>query len=132
MSDDFSPRRLAENEVVFRQRNEKITKDLEALQKTAEAEGHDAIAQNAKNDSEVPLHFYCECSDEKCRQRIILKPKEYRELHANSSQFIIVPGHRVPEVERVVATTDQYHVIEKYMTPPESAEQLNPTPLNKA
>lgn len=129
MSDEYSERRLVENEVVFRQRNEQITKDLEALQKAAESEGHDSIAQNAKYDSGVPLHFYCECSDENCRQRIVLKPKEYSELHANSSQFIVIPGHHVPKIERVVLTTGNYEVVEKYITPPATADHLNPTPL---
>lgn len=125
-----SERRLVENQVLFRQRNEKIAQDLAALKKAAAAEGHEKIAQNVEQHIDKPLHFYCECADEKCRQRIVLKPSEYQELHQNSSQFVLLPGHNLPGMERVVLSRDAFIIVEKYETPPSAPDALNATTLD--
>ncbi len=114
MNKKMSERRLAENQVLFRQKNEQVASDLEALKKAAESEGRGSLVP----DSDVPLHFYCECSNTDCRQRIILTTSQYKELHQNSSQFILVTGHEVPNIERVVFRNDKYEVVEKFQTPP--------------
>ena len=124
----MSERRLAENEVLFRQNNIQVQKSLEKLRKTAKAEGRESLLP----ETDMPLQFYCECSDENCKQRIILNPTEYSDLHQNSSQFILIPGHNVPRVERTVKITDKYIVVEKYKAPPESPEQLNTTDTHNA
>jgi hypothetical protein len=126
MSELLSERRLAENQVIFRQNNELVQKNLEKLRKTAIAEGRESLLP----DIDMPLHFYCECSDENCRQRIILKPSEYNDLHQNSSQFILLPGHDIAEVERTVKATDKFIVVEKFKTPPKSSGELNKTDLD--
>lgn len=127
-----SVRRLAENQVVFRQRNEQVSKDLAALKQKAESEGHDVIAQNIEDNLDKPLHFYCECSDENCRQRIVLKPNEYNDLRQNSSQFLIISGYEVPQIERVVFKRDNFVVVEKFETPPQAADELNSTDLGNS
>jgi hypothetical protein len=117
-----SERRLVENEVIFRQHNEKVQQDLEALRDEAKTEGHDILPRE-----DMSVHFYCECAKETCHERIVLTPDEYKEFHQNSSQFIVLPGHNFPEVERIVLTNDKLMVVEKYITPPPTASQLNPT-----
>jgi hypothetical protein len=112
MSDDLSERRLAENELAFRKSNEKVTKELDQLKEAAEKDGHEQLAQG----TDIPLQFYCECSNMGCRKRITFTPGKYKELHQNSNQFILVPGHEVAEVERVVFRGDSYIVVEKYKT----------------
>ena len=124
MAETPSQRRLAENEVVFRQTNQQIPKNLAAVKELAEEDNQQSIV---KNIDDIPVSFYCECSDEKCRERIVLKPAEYTALHQNSSQFIVIPGHEVPTIERVVNKSNDYLVVEKYETPPETATELNPT-----
>ena len=128
MDEPVSERRFAENEVIFRQKNEKLTDELAMFKSSADAEGHGELADNI----DIPLHFYCECSDDKCRQRIVLTPSEYKQLHQNRRQFVLVPGHQVAEFERVVTTTDKYIVVEKRKLPPESANTMNATPLDKS
>lgn len=114
MDDHLSERRLAKNEVVFRQANQQVQKFMQE--------------QNAgKKDKESELHFYCECSNENCRERVMLTPTKYGKLHKNSSQFVIKPGHSVAEVEKVVKTAPDYEVVEKYRSPPSSAAELEPT-----
>lgn len=125
MTASTSERRLAENQVIFRRKNESATKNLKALKDAAESEGIDSLL----GDIDVPLHFFCECSDENCKQRIVLKPSEYEELHQNSSQFVLLPGHNVPEIERTVRKNEKLIVVEKFMTPPKAGDKLNNTDL---
>ena len=122
---DEQQRKYAENEVVFRKANEAATKELEALQQTSTSEGEHDLAPN----DELPMYFYCECADEKCHERIRLTKREYEDLHQSSDQFVILPGHNVPEVERIVQNNQSWMVVEKIVTPPSDAEELNKTKL---
>lgn len=128
MTEPISNRRLAENEVVFRRMNEQIPESLEALKEAADSEGHGSVV----SDIDTPIHFYCECSDENCRQRLVLRPSEYKEFHQNSSQFVIVPGHQVAAIERIIYNDEKIMVVEKFETPPQTATTLNPTSANNS
>jgi hypothetical protein len=44
---------------------------------------------------------------------------EYEAVRAESTHFAVVPGHVVPDIERVVAQNDRYSVVEK--TDPDAA-----------
>jgi hypothetical protein len=123
----LSERRYAENEVAFREANHKIQDELDQISAQAQAEGHPF----AEHES-LQLHFYCECADEKCRERVVLSLRDYREAHANVSRFVLLPGHEVPEVERVVRREPTYMIVEKFVTPPGHAEKLNKTRLDKS
>lgn len=114
MLEELSERRMAENEVIFRQINEQVPQRLEALKTAAESDGNDSLVQ----DIDMPLQFYCECSDKNCRQRLTIRPSEYKELHQNRSQFVLVPNHEIPKIERVVFKDKNLQVVEKYETPP--------------
>lgn len=126
MTDSVQAQRLVENEVMFRQANEQVPKDLQELKRASDADGEPALARNL----DMPLHFYCECSDENCRTRIKLKPSKYAELHQNSSQFIVLPGHQVVAIEKIILETPSYFVVEKFVTPPTEANQLNRTDVD--
>jgi hypothetical protein len=39
--------------------------------------------------------------------------QEYEAIHCDSRRFAVVPGHAWPEIERVVAGTTRYEVVEK-------------------
>lgn len=128
MTDQVSERRLAENELIFRQANQKVSQSFAHLKSSVE-EGKDG---DWLPDLEATIHFFCECSDEKCRQRIKLKQSKYEELHQNGSQFVLLPGHNHPKVERVMQSTDDYIVVEKYIAPPPSGKKLNLTDLQNS
>lgn len=125
MKKSTSLRRLVENEVVFRRANEKVQKRLKDLNIQAKADGHTPLVRN----DDLPLHFFCECSDENCRERIVLKSSKYESLHKNRRQFIVLPNHQAPIVERVIIKQPEYAVVEKSITPPENVSGLKPTPL---
>lgn len=130
MGENFSERRLVENEVFFRQENERMRKGLQSLKLKAQAEGFDDLYDDF--EKETPLHFYCECADEKCRNRIVLTPSIYKQLHASAVQFIVQPGHEIPEVERVVRREKEYLVIEKFTMPPTKvSKKIHRTNLKK-
>lgn len=121
-----SQRRQIENEVVFRKANEKVQIDLSKLRKLAEANGDVALVPS----DDLVLHFYCECSDENCRQRIELSLSKYKKLHQDRKQFIICPNHEAVSIEKVVASNAKFSVVEKFFNPPETAASLNTTPIN--
>lgn len=115
MTRELSERRLAENEVLFRQQNEQIAQFVKE--------------QGDELGTAMPkLHFYCECSFEKCQKRLIFTAERFGKLHRNKSQFVVIPGHMYPEYERVVKHTSKYDVVEKFSEPPEKATALHKVP----
>jgi len=126
MGQSLSEIRWAENEVIFRKANEAVVRNVASTKTIAEEEEQKEFV---KGLDDTPLLFCCECADEKCRERIPLTPKTYEEQHRNSSQFILIRGHHIPQIERVVFESGDYIVVQKYMTPPDpdTVEKLNPT-----
>ena len=90
-------RRLAENEVIFKQ----INKDVEGFL-------YDVGVENL-----LTAPFYCECSNIQCHERIEMAPADYERIHKNPKRFIVLNGHEVPAVERVIERHDMYNVVEK-------------------
>lgn len=127
-SQSRSERRQIENEVVFRKANEKVQEGLQKLEAMAKAEGVHSIIP----DKDMPLHFYCECSDENCRERIVLSLSKYEKLHKDRSRFIVLPNHETAAIEDVVYEQSKYAVVDKKETPPEDASILKRTSVNNA
>ena len=114
MTDMFSERRLAENEVIFRELNERIKTEVE----------HALMNQVGG----LKLGFYCECSNDQCRERIAMAPRDYSSIHSTPKLFVVRKGHQEANIERVVQSYDDYDVVEKFLMPPQVTDsQLNPT-----
>lgn len=114
--------RLAKNEVIFRKYNESIEKGFEKLKKIAKEQGW----QESVEQSDDKLYFFCECSDATCQKRILVKPSRYNKIHQNRSQFVIVCGHEVADIEEVLVAKEKgYCVVRKFKIPPESTEELS-------
>ncbi len=92
-----SMRRLAENEVIFREANKDIQEFLEMTRRPRQV-----------------VSFYCECSHPDCRGRIDLTPEEYARLHENKLQFVLLPNHEIPSIERIVKVQPGFNVVEKF------------------
>lgn len=127
MNESRDKRRMAENEVIFRQHNERVNEGFKKLQVMAREHNQDP----SEYDDDSMLRFFCECCDEDCRERIMLRPSRYEEIHENRSRFTIIPGHEVKSIERIVEENDGYSIIEKYSTPPDAAAELNVTDVHK-
>ena len=89
-------KRLASNEALFREMNERVE---ERLQQVAAGP--------------IAFDILCECADLECTHRITLTTAEYVEAHANPRQFTVVPGHAIIDVEDVVMQTDRFEVVRK-------------------
>jgi hypothetical protein len=126
MDKPISPRRLAENEAFFRQKNQDIEKNFDLIKELAKAENQTHIV----NDDDLVLRFFCECSDENCRERIPLHRSRYDGIHKANDLFVVVSGHEYTPIEKIVEKTDEYCVVRKKIQPPVRAAKLNPTPIN--
>lgn len=119
----MTEQRQIENEAVFRGVNEQTTTSIKAVNEMAKEEGHLSLI----NNDDMKLHFYCECSDENCRERIILATSKYEALHRDRKQFILKPGHHVKEIEKIVSKKTHYSVVKKFKKPPEQVGTLKQT-----
>jgi hypothetical protein len=93
---DEQQRRIGVNEAVFREANERI-EDL-----------NETFATLTDR-----LVLVCECGDAECVEKISLTRQAYEELRADPTQFAVVPGHEVANVEEVVARHEGYYVVRK-------------------
>ena len=89
--------KLAQNEAMFREVNENIEK---------------AAIEHRYEATELPV-FVCECSNDQCGDLIRLSLPEYEDVRRHGDRFFIVPGHEIPEIERVIETYEHHAVIEK-------------------
>lgn len=86
--------RSARNQILFREVNGRI---------------HDLL----KSESEGPLEFLCECTDQDCTGTIMLEREEYERIRSGPTHFVVVPGHELLEAERIVHQTDRFVTVEK-------------------
>jgi hypothetical protein len=91
--------RLAKNEALFREVNERV-------------------AEVAANFIEVEkrggqVEFTCECGRADCAEPIAMTVVEYEAVRALPTRFAVAPAHEQPEVETVVERHPSYFVVEK-------------------
>jgi len=106
---DSREQRLARNENLFREINERV-------RQIASEHGPDAH----------PYEFYCECSNTDCTLRVELELPEYERVRAIGTRFLVAPGHNLPEIERIVEQAEGWWVIEKEGAAGEFAAELDP------
>lgn len=107
---DAREERLAKNEVVFREVNERV-KDIA-----------DADALRDEDD----LGFLCECSNLDCTLQLRLTLTEYEQARCDPAQFVVALGHELPEVEEVVFVADGYQMVLKQGEAALIAEECDP------
>jgi hypothetical protein len=97
--DETRRARIAENEAVFREVNERI----EDLQR--------ALVPDVGDDT---MEIVCECGHVACFERIPTSIEVYEEVRSDPTLFIIVPGHEIPDVEDIVTRRDTFYVVCKH------------------
>lgn len=75
------------------------------------------------------LDLICECGRLGCTEHIVVPADTYTAVRADPRRFMIVPGHEVPEAERIVATYDGYVIVEKTGEAGEVAVRASRPPL---
>ena len=93
---DAREERLARNEVLFRDVNERI----------------EQVAVPQGPDPHV-FEFFCECANVDCTLRLPMTLAAYEEVRLDSTWFVVAPGHDRPEIEEVLRRTDAYQVVKK-------------------
>ena len=92
--------RLAKNEALFREVNERISEISQEL------------APGADNP-ELIDGLICECSDTLCLERVgPLTIREYEGIRQDPRRFIIAAGHQAADVERVVDRQPTYWTVD--------------------
>lgn len=93
--------RLAKNEALFREVNERISEVSQEL------------APGTPNPESID-GLICECSDQGCLERVgPLTITEYERVRQEPTRFIIAADHQAADVERVVDRQPSYWVVEK-------------------
>jgi hypothetical protein len=100
--------RLARNESLFREVNERISE------------------VNAAFDVDGRADYLCECGRPNCTEAISLTHGEYERVRAVPTHFLVKPGHEDPSVERVVQQNDGYFVVEKLGEAADEAAAFDP------
>jgi hypothetical protein len=93
---DERGKRVGQNEVVFREVNERLRELGESFSVVSEL-----------------ADFVCECADTSCTERVRLTLAEYEHVRSDPKWFLLVPGHEEPEYERVIEKHEVYDVVEK-------------------
>jgi hypothetical protein len=88
-------RRIASNQALFREANEAIARGL------------------WPGEEHVPVRFRCECAQVDCRGVVELTVSDYERIRGHPRRFVILDGHELPEVERVVESNGDQIVVEK-------------------
>lgn len=97
---ELNRQKRVDNELTFKRRNRKAEQMVKA----------EIGEREAKHWA---LHFCCECSDQKCDERIEMTVQEYGLLHKNPRQFMVKPGHEDPEIETVAQPYFDFIVVKK-------------------
>jgi hypothetical protein len=106
---DERARRIAENQALFRSINERIVGLNDAFGPITES-----------------MVVICECGDVLCVEQLYLDIPTYERVRSDATQFVVRPGHEIPE-EEVLMRTETFCLVRKYPgLPAEIATDLDP------
>jgi hypothetical protein len=104
---------VGENESRFRLVNERL---------------RDLVIDDAERHGEHPeaLSVLCECGNVDCTAKIDVELSTYEWIRSGPARFVVVPGHEIPESERVVRQGHDYLIVEKFGDARAAATELDP------
>jgi hypothetical protein len=98
--------RIAKNEVIFREVNERVREVMPS--------------------DNGGIDFLCECGYEDCVEQITLTTQEYEHVRDDPVQFFVKPGHAIPDVEEVMEENDRFLLVKKHVEEQEIARRADP------
>jgi hypothetical protein len=107
---DERQRRLAKNEALFREANERI----------------EELAIDHRRGPDSQYEFFCECANPDCTFPIRLPLSVYENVRADARQFVVLPLHYTPEIEDLVGEEERYWIVRKSGEVAEYVEELDP------
>ena len=105
---DERERRMAQNEALFREVNERVKETADQLR------------------SDSSFQYFCECANADCTFQVTLTAAEYETIRADPTQFVVLPDHFTPEVETLVRENDGYWIVRKTGEAGDYVEKLDP------
>jgi len=105
---DARQKRMAQNEVLFREVNERVNE----------------IAQDLGSDAQYD--YLCECANPDCTFRLSLALGDYEAVREIATQFVVLPQHYTPEIETLVAERADHWIVSKTGAAGEYVEKLDP------
>jgi hypothetical protein len=106
---DDREKRLAQNEALFREVNEKV----------------EAIASLHGDDDHV-YEFYCECANADCTLHVAATLTTYENVRKHPTRFLVFPEHALPDIEDVLERAEGHWVVEKTGEAAAYVAQLDP------
>ena len=103
----MDPERVAKNEALFRDVNERI-------------------AESAQRFDSTEAEFVCECADAACADRIETPLDVYEDVRSDGAHFLVKPGHEDERFERVVEQRPKFRIVEKINGVGRIARSLDP------
>jgi hypothetical protein len=104
--------RLARNQALFREVNERLLELSEGFQ-------------------DGSMQFVCECSNEDCTLTVKMNHREYESVRGHSTFFVIATGHEILEVEKIIDRHDGWTIVQK-VTESDYAVETDPRRRNGA
>src|SRR3954452_22977294 len=89
-------------------------------------EVNERIEELAGGSLTARLEIICECADDTCAQLIKTTNREYEDVRADGTRFLVAPDHVVLEAERVTEQRPTYWIVEKIEQAAVIAESLSP------
>jgi len=105
---DERARRVAENEILFRQVNERVV-------------------GGGRRPSEK-FEIVCECENTRCMDHIRVTTESYERARAEPTDFLLKPGHANLDFETVIETQDEFVLVRKTGEAAALAKNLDPRP----
>ena len=104
-------RRIAHNQAMFREVNERLDELIETFKHTGEE-----------------TSFVCECANTDCTEHVAMDASRYDRMRAHPTPFVVAPAesHVFPEAERVIERTESFWIVEKVEKAGEEAARLDP------
>lgn len=93
---DERGKRIGENEVLFREVNERL-REL--------GEGLTTVTEEAE--------FVCECGNTACIEHVRMSLATYEEIRSDPKRFFVLKGHEEPGYEQIISDNDRYYIVEK-------------------
>jgi hypothetical protein len=106
---DRRKERIARNETIFRELNESLETHVHGGRSATDLAG-----------------FVCECGELDCEATVRLELSDYETTRRDPRQFVLVPGHELPDAEDVVRNGDGYIVVRKHEDAADVVEQTDP------
>jgi hypothetical protein len=85
-------RRVAENEALFRQVNERVVGSRRA---------------------DETFEIVCECADTECMEHLRVTTEVYERARREPTDFLLTPGHAKPEFETVIEAHEEFELVRK-------------------